>query len=111
MIDYFNDMTFIGAFSDEESVLSARVGSVEAGMLTTLQLKIESDVITDVRYKVYGNQYAIGSMAFVAHWLMGKTSDDLETLHQQTIIDAVSIPAIDSYCAVLAKEVVQLLFR
>lgn len=104
MIDYFNDMTYVGVFPDDDEFSSSTVGSIASGMLVTLQVKSVDNVVTNVRYKVYGNQFAIASLAYVAHWMMGKTQDEIKTLDHQLIVDALSIPPINLYCAVLARE-------
>lgn len=107
MIDYFNDMTYVGTFPEEDAFLSSTIGSVQAGMLVSLQIKFTGELVSDVRYKVYGNEYAIACMAFVAHWVMGKTRAQMKVFNHQLLIDALSIPVINAYCAVLMKAGLQ----
>ncbi|GEM_PF-6961283 len=106
MIDFFNDMTYVGIFPEGDDFASSTVGSIETGMLVKLQVKWVDNVVTNIRYKVYGNQFAIASMAFVAHWMIGKTRDEINALDHQAVVDALSIPPINLYCAVLAREAV-----
>lgn len=104
MINYFEDMTFVGQW--QTCSLVSRVGSVETGVVIQLQVQLIDDVIDDVRYKVYGNRHAISAMAFVAHGLIGKTVSEAKMLDQQDIVEALSIPEIYRYCAVMASEAV-----
>ena len=109
MMDYFNDMTYVGAFAKDDVCVSSTVGSVQSGMLVELQVKVDAGQVRDVRYKVYGNQYAIASMAFVAHWMIGKTSDDINVFDYRLLVNALSIPVINVYCAVLVQDALQCL--
>jgi len=102
MMNYFEDMTYVGELENPDR--ESRVGSVETGVVIQLHLKLKDDVIGDVRYRVYGNSYAIAAMAYVAHWLIGKNMTDLAALDHQTIVDALEIPEIYRYCAVMIVE-------
>ena len=73
-----------------------------------LYLKIEDDVITDVKFKTFGCGSAIATSSMATELIKGKTLDEALELTNKAVVDALDgLPARKIHCSVLAEDAIK----
>ena len=80
------------------------VGAPACGDVMKLDLKMNGDVIEDVKFKTYGCGSAIASSTMFVEMLKGKTIEEAKQIIDKEIADALELPPIKLHCSVLAEE-------
>ena len=73
-----------------------------------LTILMEQDVISKVKFKVYGCGVTIACMAWVAEFLENKTKTEAKMLTTLAIIEALDIPKPKQHCAKMIYEMITL---
>ena len=109
--DYYQHSPYFGSWPNETpDVYTAKVGSMSAGEIMQLQIKVEKEKIIDARVKVYGSGYAIAVAAFVANWSVGRTRLEFLTLTAADIAKALQLPDTQNHSAVLGEDLLRALY-
>ena len=69
-----------------------------------LQLKLNGDLIEDVKFKTYGCGSAIASSTMFVDMLKGKTISEAKEIKDKDIASALELPPIKLHCSVLAED-------
>jgi len=94
----------VGKFNpDDPNVATGMVGAPACGDVMRLQLKLEGDLIEDVKFKTYGCGSAIASSTLFVDMLKGKTVEEAKQIKDKDIADALELPPIKLHCSVLAE--------
>ena len=80
------------------------VGAPACGDVMKLQIKLNNNVIEDVKFKTYGCGSAIASSTMFVEMLKGKTIEEAKNIKDKDIAEALELPAIKLHCWVLAEE-------
>ena len=84
----------VGRFDPTDpNVATGMTGAPSCGDVMRLQLKLNGDLIEDVKFKTYGCGSAIASSTMFVDMLKGKT-----------VAEALQLPPIKLHCSVLAEE-------
>ena len=95
----------VGRFdSKDPNVATGLVGAPACGDVMKLDLKMNGDVIEDVKFKTYGCGSAIASSTMFVEMLKGKTIEQAKEIKDKDIADALELPKIKLHCSVLAEE-------
>ena len=95
----------VGRFDpSEENVGTGMVGAPACGDVMRLQLKLNGDLIEDVKFKTYGCGSAIASSTLFVDMLKGKTIQEAKLIKDKDIAEALELPAIKLHCSVLAED-------
>jgi nitrogen fixation NifU-like protein len=106
ILAYYQNLTYAGVWPESEAdVLTVQVGSLSAGEILQLQVKIHDQQISDVCYQILGCPYAIACSEYLAGWLMNKKIADLHFSVQKIITD-LQLPSFKQHCALLAEDAV-----
>lgn len=83
-------------------------GDIGKRLAVRFTLKVESDVVTDARYQVFGCGFTIAACAVAADLAVGYRLDEVRSIDARQL-DAVlkGLPTERSYCADLAAEALQ----
>jgi nitrogen fixation NifU-like protein len=79
-------------------------GAPSCGDVMRLQLKLDGDLIEDVKFKTYGCGSAIASSTMFVDMLKGKTVAEAKKIKDKDIAEALELPPIKLHCSVLAEE-------
>jgi nitrogen fixation NifU-like protein len=79
-------------------------GAPACGDVMRLQLKLDGDLIEDVKFKTYGCGSAIASSTMFVDMLKGKTVEQAKLIKDKDIAEALELPPIKLHCRVLAEE-------
>ena len=95
----------VGRFNPlDPNVATGMTGAPACGDVMRLQLKLNGDVIEDVKFKTYGCGSAIASSTLFVDMLKGKTIKEAKEIKDKDIAKALELPPIKLHCSVLAEE-------
>lgn len=95
----------VGRFDPQDpNVATGMTGAPACGDVMRLQLKLNGDLIEDVKFKTYGCGSAIASSTMFVEMLKGKTVEEAKLIKDKDIAEALELPPIKLHCSVLAEE-------
>ena len=95
VMDHFTHPRNVGVIEDADGV--GEVGNAKCGDIMKIYLKVENDVIVDVKFNTFGCGSAIATSSMATEMIKGKTI--AEALH--------GLPAHKLHCSVLAEEAIK----
>ena len=99
------DKHAVGRFDPQDpNVATGMTGAPACGDVMRLQLKLNNDIIEDVKFKTYGCGSAIASSTMFVEMLKGKTIKEAKQIKDKDIAEALELPPIKLHCSVLAEE-------
>lgn len=73
-----------------------------------MYLKIEDDIIEDVKFKTFGCGSAIASSSMATELIKGKTINEAMEVTNKAVADALDgLPPIKMHCSVLAEQAIK----
>ena len=95
----------VGRFDPKDpNVATGLVGAPACGDVMKLDLKMNGDVIEDVKFKTYGCGSAIASSSELVEMLIGKTLEEAQEIKNIDIVEGLELPPIKIHCSVLAED-------
>jgi nitrogen fixation NifU-like protein len=95
----------VGRFDPKDpNVATGMTGAPACGDVMRLQLKLNGDLIEDVKFKTYGCGSAIASSTLFVDMLKGQTIQEAKLIKDKDIAEALELPAIKLHCSVLAED-------
>ena len=85
------------------NVATGMVGAPSCGDVMKLDIKMNGDLIEDVKFKTYGCGSAIASSTLFVDMLKGRTIEDAKKIKDKDIAKALELPPIKLHCSVLAE--------
>jgi len=84
------------------------VGNAKCGDIMKIFLKIENDIITDIKFKTFGCGAAIATSSIATEMILGKNIKDALNLSNKAVAAALGgLPPAKMHCSVLAEEAVK----
>ena len=106
VMDHFMNPRNVGEIENASGV--GEVGNAKCGDIMKIFIKVENDIIVDVKFKTYGCGAAIATSSKATEMVMGKTIDEALALTNKMVMDALGgLPAAKVHCSVLAEEALQ----
>lgn len=106
VIDHFSNPRNAGELEDANGIGTA--GDSSCGDTMKLYIKVEEDVITDVRFKICGCVAALASASVTTVLVKGKTVDEALMITNKDISDALGgLPEQKMHCSVLGEEAIR----
>ena len=106
VMDHFTNPRNVGVIEDADGV--GEVGKAKCGDIMKIYLKIENDVITDVKFNTFGCGSAIASSSMATEMIKGKPIAEALELTNKAVAEALDgLPAHKLHCSVLAEEAVK----
>ena len=106
VMDHFRNPRNVGVIEDADGV--GEVGNAKCGDIMKIYLKIENDVIEDVKFETFGCGSAIASSSMATEMIKGKPLSEALTLTNQAVAQALDgLPAHKLHCSVLAEEAIK----
>ena len=103
VMDHFTNPRNVGAIEDANGV--GEVGNASCGDIMKIFLKVENDVIKDIKFKTFGCGAAIATSSMVTEMAIGKTIDEALILTNQTVAEALDgLPPAKMHCSNLAAD-------
>ncbi len=106
VMDHFTHPRNVGSLPDANGI--GEVGNARCGDIMKIYLKIENDIIVDVKFETFGCGSAIASSSMATEMIKGKPVDQALELTNQAIAEALDgLPAHKLHCSVLAEEAIR----
>ena len=106
VMDHFRNPRNVGVIEDANGV--GEVGNAKCGDIMKMYLKIEDDIIQDVKFETFGCGSAIASSSMATELIKGKPVSEAMQLTNKAVAEALDgLPAYKMHCSVLAEEAVQ----
>ncbi|MDO5001292.1 MAG: Fe-S cluster assembly scaffold protein NifU [Eubacteriales bacterium] len=103
VMDHFMNPRNVGEIENADGV--GEVGNAKCGDIMKMYLKIDNDVITDVKFETFGCGSAIASSSMATEMVKGKTVEEALAITNKQVVDALGgLPAHKLHCSVLAEE-------
>ena len=106
VMDHFQNPRNVGKLEDANGI--GEVGNAKCGDIMKIYLKIEDDIIVDVKFETFGCGSAIASSSMATELIMGKPLSEVLTLTNKAVTEALGgLPAHKLHCSVLAEEAIR----
>ena len=110
VMDHFRNPRNVGVIEDADGV--GEVGNAKCGDIMKIYLKIEDDVIRDVKFETFGCGSAIASSSMATELIKGKPVSEAMNLTNKAVAEALDgLPAHKLHCSVLAEEAIKLALK
>lgn len=106
VMDHFMHPRNVGVIENADGV--GEVGNAKCGDIMKIYLKIDNDIITDVKFETFGCGSAIASSSRATELIKGKPLSEALTLTNKAVTEALDgLPAHKIHCSVLAEEAIK----
>ncbi|WP_316608122.1 Fe-S cluster assembly scaffold protein NifU [uncultured Ruminococcus sp.] len=106
VMDHFLQPRNVGTIENADGV--GEVGNAKCGDIMKMYLKIDDDIITDVKFETFGCASAIASSSMATELIKGQKVDDALKLTNAAVAEALDgLPPHKMHCSVLAEEAIQ----
>ena len=106
VMDHFLKPRNLGVIENADGV--GEVGNAKCGDIMKMYLKIDDDIITDVKFETFGCASAIASSSMATELIKGQRVEDAMQLTNKAVAEALDgLPAYKMHCSVLAEEAMQ----
>ena len=106
VMDHFRNPRNVGIIENADGV--GEVGNAKCGDIMKIYLKIQDDVIEDVKFETFGCGSAIASSSMATELIKGKPLSEAMALTNRAVAEALDgLPAHKLHCSVLAEEAIK----
>ncbi|MBS4535379.1 Fe-S cluster assembly scaffold protein NifU [Clostridium sp. D2Q-14] len=106
VMDHFTNPRNVGEIEDADGI--GQVGNAKCGDIMKIYLKIENDIIVDIKFKTFGCGSAIASSSMATELIKGKTINEALKLTNKAVAEALDgLPPVKMHCSVLAEEAIK----
>lgn len=103
VMEHFQDPHNYGKIEDADGV--GKVGNVRCGDVMWLYIKVEDEIIEDIKFEAYGCLAAIATSSVVTDLMKGKSIKEAMNLDKEDVVDELGgLPPIKVHCSVLAVD-------
>ena len=106
VMDHFMHPRNVGVIENADGV--GEVGNAKCGDIMKIYLKIENEIIVDVKFETFGCGSAIASSSMATEMIMGKSIHEAMQLTNKAVAEALDgLPQHKMHCSVLAEEAIK----
>lgn len=106
VMDHFRNPRNVGTIENADG--TGEVGNAKCGDIMKIYLKIEDDIITDVKFETFGCGSAIASSSMATELIKGKPVSEALSLTNKAVAEALDgLPPHKLHCSVLAEEAIK----
>ncbi|MBE5801131.1 MAG: Fe-S cluster assembly scaffold protein NifU [Clostridiales bacterium] len=105
VMDHFANPRNVGEIADASG--SGTVGNAKCGDIMKMDILVENDVITDVKFKTFGCAAAVATSSMATEMVKGKTIDEALALTNSAVAEALDgLPPVKMHCSLLAEQAI-----
>ena len=105
VMDHFMNPRNVGEIENADGI--GEVGNVKCGDIMRIYIKVNNNIIEDIKFKTFGCGSAIASSSMATELIIGKSIDDAWELTNKAVAEALDgLPPIKMHCSVLAEEAI-----
>ena len=106
VMEHFTNPHNVGKLEDADGI--GEVGNAKCGDIMKMYLKIENDIITDVKFNTYGCASAIATSSIATDMIKGQPLSEALKLTNKAVVEALDgLPPVKIHCSVLAEEAIK----
>ena len=106
VMDHFRNPRNVGSLPDANGI--GEVGNAQCGDIMKIYLKINNDIIEDVKFETFGCASAIASSSMATELIKNKPLSEALQITNKSIVETLAgLPAHKVHCSVLAKEAIE----
>ena len=106
VMDHFRNPRNVGSIENADGV--GEVGNAKCGDIMKMYLKIDDDIISDVKFETFGCGSAIASSSMATEMIKGKPVSEALQLSNKAVAEALDgLPVHKLHCSVLAEEAIK----
>ena len=106
VMEHFANPHNVGVIEDANGI--GEIGNAKCGDIMKMYLKIENDIIVDVKFKTYGCASAIATSSIATDMIKGQPISEALKLTNKAVVEALDgLPAVKIHCSVLAEQAIK----
>ena len=106
VMEHFANPRNVGEMENPSGV--GEVGNSKCGDIMRMYIKVEDEIITDVKFMTFGCGAAIATSSMATELVKGKSIADALKLTNQAVMEALDgLPAVKVHCSVLAEQAIK----
>lgn len=106
VMDHFANPRNVGELKDANAV--GQVGNMKCGDIMKIYMKIENDIIEDVKFQTFGCGAAVATSSMATELVKGKPISEALKLTNSAVVEALEgLPPAKIHCSVLAEEAIK----
>ena len=105
VMEHFSNPHNVGEIKDADGV--GEVGNPKCGDIMRMYIKVDNDVITDVKFMTFGCGAAIATSSMATDLVKGKTIQEALQVTNKAVMEALDgLPPVKVHCSLLAEEAI-----
>jgi len=106
VMDHFAHPRNVGELKDANAV--GQVGNMKCGDIMKIYMRIENDVIEDIKFQTFGCGAAVATSSMATELVKGKKISEALKLTNSAVVEALDgLPKEKIHCSVLAEEAIR----
>lgn len=106
VMDHFRNPRNVGKMDEADGI--GEVGNAKCGDIMRVYIKVDNDIITDVKFMTFGCGSAIATSSMATELIKGQPIQKALELTNKAVVEALDgLPAHKIHCSVLAEEAVK----
>lgn len=102
-MDHFENPRNVGEIENPDGV--GTVGNPQCGDIMKIFLRIEDNIIKDIKFKTFGCGAAIATSSMITEMVKGKSIEDALKISNKAVADALGgLPPVKMHCSNLAAD-------
>ncbi len=103
VMDHFQNPRNVGEIADASGI--GEVGNARCGDIMKIWIKVEDNIIKDIKFKTFGCGAAIATSSIITELAMGKTLEEAEQITNKAVAEALDgLPPVKMHCSNLAAD-------
>ncbi|UTB32668.1 MAG: Fe-S cluster assembly scaffold protein NifU [Methanobacterium sp. ERen5] len=103
VMDHFQNPRNVGEIEGASGV--GTEGNPTCGDLMTIYIKVEDNIITDIKFKTFGCGAAIATSSMITEMAVGKTIEEALKITRNDVADELEgLPPVKMHCSNLAAD-------
>lgn len=106
VMEHFANPKNMGEIENPDGI--GTVGNAKCGDIMRIYLKIEDNIVKDVKFKTFGCGAAIATSSMATELVKGKSIHEALNVTNKAVMDALGgLPRAKVHCSLLAEEALQ----
>ncbi|GAB6158957.1 Fe-S cluster assembly scaffold protein NifU [Desulfotomaculum varum] len=103
VMDHFTNPRNVGEIENPDGV--GQVGNPSCGDIMKITLRVENNIIKDIKFKTFGCGAAVATSSMVTEMAMGKTLEEALQITNKSVAEALEgLPPAKMHCSNLAAD-------
>jgi len=106
VMDHFYNPRNVGVLDNPDG--HGKVGNPVCGDMMELFLRVENEIIKDVKFRTFGCGAAIATSSMVTELVKGKTLEEALKITNKSVAEALGgLPPVKMHCSLLAEQALE----